>query len=165
MNFFRAATRTSSLVKPLTNTRSVAGPMWARWLSDSLRTKLDSRHQSQACCFVYEGNCRLAHGKKQISQLSLQQESSCGFSRAAVQIMQVQGVDFKDVQTFNVLADDDLRQGIKDYSEWPTIPQVYINGEFVGGCDILLNMHQSGDLEDLLVKNGIIPEEIEDPKQ
>jgi monothiol glutaredoxin len=80
--------------------------------------------------------------------------------------MQVQGVDFNDVQTFNVLADDDLRQGIKEYSEWPTIPQVYINGEFVGGCDILLNMHQSGDLEDLLVKEKIIPEEIEEePKQ
>ncbi|ORZ21648.1 thioredoxin-like protein [Absidia repens] len=150
MNFFRAATRTSSLIKPLTNTRSVAGPMWARWLSDSLRTKLDQDIKAKPVVLFMKGTA---------------DEPMCGFSRAAVQIMQVQGVDFKDVQTFNVLADDDLRQGIKDYSEWPTIPQVYINGEFVGGCDILLNMHQSGDLEDLLVKNGIIPEEIEDPKQ
>lgn len=84
----------------------------------------------------------------------------CGFSRAAVQIMQVQGVDFDKVKTFNVLEDEELRQGIKEYSEWPTIPQVYIKGEFIGGCDILLNMHQSGDLEDLLVKEGIIPEEV-----
>lgn len=79
--------------------------------------------------------------------------------------MQVQGVDFDKVQAFNVLEDPDLRQGIKEYSEWPTIPQVYIKGEFVGGCDILLNMHQSGDLEDMLIKEGIVPEEIVDDKQ
>lgn len=80
--------------------------------------------------------------------------------------MQVQGVDFdKKVNAFNVLEDNELRESIKEYSEWPTIPQVYIKGEFVGGCDILLNMHQSGDLEDLLVKNEIIlPEEDEEKK-
>ncbi|KAI8077861.1 thioredoxin-like protein [Halteromyces radiatus] len=148
MNFFRAATRTSTLIRPLTNTRS--SPMWARWLSDSLRTKLDQDIKSKPIVLFMKGTA---------------DEPMCGFSRAAVQIMQVQGVDFKDVQTFNVLADDDLRQGIKEYSEWPTIPQVYINGEFVGGCDILLNMHQSGDLEDLLVKEGLIPEELDEPKQ
>ena len=76
--------------------------------------------------------------------------------------MQVQGVDFNDVQTYNVLEDADLRQGIKEYSEWPTIPQVYIKGDFIGGCDILLNMHQSGDLEDLLIKEGIVSEEVAD---
>ncbi|SAM00256.1 hypothetical protein [Absidia glauca] len=151
MNFFRAATRTSSLVRPMTNTRSVAAPMWARWLSDALRSKLDADIKSKPVVLFMKGTA---------------DAPMCGFSRAAVQIMQVQGVDFNDVQTFNVLADDDLRQGIKEYSEWPTIPQVYINGEFVGGCDILLNMHQSGDLEDLLVKEKIIPEEIEEePKQ
>jgi monothiol glutaredoxin len=80
--------------------------------------------------------------------------------------MQVQGVDFTEkVNAFNVLEDEELRQGIKEYSEWPTIPQVYVKGEFVGGCDILLNMHQSGDLEELLVKNEIIPPEEEEEKK
>lgn len=80
--------------------------------------------------------------------------------------MQVQGVDFDSrVNAFNVLEDEELRQGIKEYSEWPTIPQVYIKGEFVGGCDILLNMHQSGDLEDLLVKNEIVSVEEDEEKK
>lgn len=79
--------------------------------------------------------------------------------------MQVQGVDFDSkVNAYNVLEDAELRDAIKEYSEWPTIPQVYIKGEFVGGCDILLNMHQSGDLEDLLVKNEIIEAEEEEKK-
>ncbi|CAI2161782.1 19394_t:CDS:2 [Funneliformis geosporum] len=83
----------------------------------------------------------------------------CGFSRAVVQIFQVQGVDFSKIKTFNVLEDNELRQGVKEYSQWPTVPQVYIKGEFVGGCDIMLNMHQSGELEELLLKQGLIPEE------
>ena len=62
------------------------------------------------------------------------------------------GVDYEGV---NVLADDDLRQGIKEFSQWPTIPQIFINGEFVGGCDILIQMHQNGELCSLLQKNGI----------
>ncbi|RIB07533.1 thioredoxin-like protein [Gigaspora rosea] len=85
----------------------------------------------------------------------------CGFSRAVVQILNTQGVDFKRIKTFNVLEDQELREGIKEYSKWPTVPQVYIKGEFIGGCDIMLNMHQSGELEDLLVKEGLI--NIEDP--
>lgn len=80
--------------------------------------------------------------------------------------MQVQGVDFGKIKTFNVLEDAELREGVKEYSEWPTIPQVYVKGDFVGGCDILLNMHQSGDLEDLLIKEGIVSDvEAEEPKQ
>ena len=80
--------------------------------------------------------------------------------------MQVQGVDFGKIKTFNVLEDAELREGVKEYSEWPTIPQVYIKGDFVGGCDILLNMHQSGDLEELLIKEGIVSDvEAEEPKQ
>lgn len=62
----------------------------------------------------------------------------------------------------DVLADDDLRQGIKDFSSWPTIPQVYISGEFVGGCDILLQMHQNGELIDVLMKNAGIKSAIAD---
>lgn len=83
----------------------------------------------------------------------------CGFSRAAVQILQVQGVE--DMKTVNVLEDEEIRSGIKEFSSWPTIPQIYINGNFIGGCDILLNMHKDGSLEELLKKEGIVKEEEE----
>jgi len=72
----------------------------------------------------------------------------CGFSAAAVQILEACGAE--DVATVNVLADADIRQGIKDFSSWPTIPQLYVNGEFVGGADIMREMYQSGELHKLL---------------
>ncbi|KAH6916325.1 monothiol glutaredoxin-5 [Coprinopsis sp. MPI-PUGE-AT-0042] len=81
----------------------------------------------------------------------------CGFSRAVIQILEMHGVPSEKMDTYNVLADQELRNGIKEFSEWPTIPQVYVNGEFIGGCDILLNMHQSGELETLLENSSIIP--------
>jgi monothiol glutaredoxin len=71
----------------------------------------------------------------------------CGFSAQVVQILKECGVEFRDV---NVLADADVRQGIKEYSSWPTIPQLYVNGKFVGGCDIVTDLHQSGELQKLL---------------
>ena len=71
----------------------------------------------------------------------------CGFSARAVEILKNCGVDFKDV---NVLTDPAIRQGIKDFSNWPTIPQIYIGGKFVGGSDILMEMYQSGELQKLL---------------
>lgn len=76
----------------------------------------------------------------------------CGFSAQAVQIMNMLGVNFKGV---DVLADPSLRQGIKDYSNWPTIPQLYIKGEFVGGCDIMREMLQSGELQKMLADRGV----------
>ncbi|KAG9290896.1 hypothetical protein G9A89_011046 [Geosiphon pyriformis] len=81
----------------------------------------------------------------------------CGFSRAVVQILDAQGVDAKQIKAYNVLEDQDLRNGIKEYSSWPTIPQVYLKGVFVGGCDILLQMHQSGELETLLKEKELVP--------
>jgi monothiol glutaredoxin len=72
----------------------------------------------------------------------------CGFSAAAVQILEACGAD--DVATVNVLADQDIRQGIKEFSNWPTIPQLYVNGEFVGGSDIMREMYQSGELQKLV---------------
>jgi monothiol glutaredoxin len=74
----------------------------------------------------------------------------CGFSAAAVQMLEACGVE--DVATVNVLADENVRQGIKEYSNWPTIPQLYINGEFVGGSDIMREMYQSGELQKLFEK-------------
>jgi len=76
----------------------------------------------------------------------------CGFSNAVVQIMRMHDVTY---EAHDVLSDEELRQGIKDYSNWPTIPQVYMEGEFIGGCDILLQMHQSGELVEELTKIGI----------
>ncbi len=74
----------------------------------------------------------------------------CGFSGRAVQVLKACGVD--DLATFNVLEDEQVRQGIKDYANWPTIPQLYVNGEFVGGSDIMMEMYQSGELQRLLAK-------------
>ena len=72
----------------------------------------------------------------------------CGFSGRAVQVLKACGVD--DFATVNVLEDEAIRQGIKEYSHWPTIPQLYVNGEFVGGSDIMMEMYQSGELQQLL---------------
>ena len=76
----------------------------------------------------------------------------CGFSAAVVQILQQLDVTFKDV---NVLEDADIRQGVKDYASWPTIPQLYVKGEFVGGCDIIREMYDSGELQALLSEKGL----------
>lgn len=76
----------------------------------------------------------------------------CGFSAAVVQVLSHLGVPFKDV---NVLEDSDIRQGIKDFASWPTIPQLYIKGEFVGGCDIVREMFETGELQTLLRENNI----------
>lgn len=78
-----------------------------------------------------------------------QQFPQCGFSARAIAILQDIGVDFKDV---NVLEDDEIRQGIKDYGNWPTIPQLYINKKLVGGSDIMMEMYQAGELQ-TLIKN------------
>ncbi|WP_374354276.1 Grx4 family monothiol glutaredoxin [Limnohabitans sp.] len=78
----------------------------------------------------------------------------CGFSGRAVQVLKACGVDPKAIATVNVLDDDEIRQGIKDYSQWPTIPQLYIKGEFIGGSDIMMEMYESGELKKLLGTEG-----------
>jgi len=76
----------------------------------------------------------------------------CGFSAAVVQVLSHLGVKFKGI---DVLADPGLRQGIKDFASWPTVPQLYVKGEFVGGCDIVREMFQTGELQDLLKSKGV----------
>ena len=76
----------------------------------------------------------------------------CGFSSRVAGVLNFMGVDYTDV---NVLADDEIRQGIKDFSDWPTIPQLYVKGEFVGGCDIVTEMTLSGELDQLFEAKGI----------
>ena len=77
----------------------------------------------------------------------------CGFSNAVVQMLKIEGVPF---ETFNILADPALREGIKTFSNWPTIPQLYIAGKFVGGCDIVTEMHDSGELKKELQAAGLV---------
>ncbi|KAL7753761.1 monothiol glutaredoxin grx5 [Sorochytrium milnesiophthora] len=131
-----------------------------RLLSDQTKASIENTIKANDVCIFMKGT---------------QQQPMCGFSRAAVQIMEVQGVE--KMKTVNVLEDNDVREGIKEYSyvvvsspesdrmlmhchsQWPTIPQVYIKGEFVGGADILLDMHRNGQLEALLVKEGIVASE------
>ena len=99
----------------------------------------------------------------------------CGFSKASIQILGLQGVDPNKFSAFNVLEDEELRQGttsfllgpfpgassysplgLKEYSDWPTIPQLYVGKEFVGGCDILMSMHQNGELSKMLEEKGVV---------
>ena len=76
----------------------------------------------------------------------------CGFSSTVVQVLSIMGVKFKGI---DVLADGDVREGVKSFSNWPTIPQLYVKGEFVGGCDIVREMYQSGELHDFFAQKGI----------
>ncbi|KAI0077752.1 glutaredoxin [Panus rudis PR-1116 ss-1] len=134
------ASRRAALKTPIFSSPSLA--LARRYLSQETRQKITDAVQSTPVVLFMKGT---------------PDYPQCGFSRAAVQVLDIHGVPPEKLKTFNVLEDSELRQAIKEYSEWPTIPQVYINGEFVGGCDILLSMHQSGELEELLAKNGIIP--------
>jgi monothiol glutaredoxin len=82
------------------------------------------------------------------------QAPMCGFSGRVVQILNRVGVDFKGV---NVLESEELRQGIKEYANWPTVPQLYVKGEFVGGCDIITEMFQTGELKQMLSDKRLTP--------
>ncbi|KAK5961577.1 monothiol glutaredoxin GRX5 PWA37_000942 [Arxiozyma heterogenica] len=89
----------------------------------------------------------------------------CGFSRATVALLGKQGVDPVKFAAYNVLEDPELREAIKEFSNWPTIPQLYVNKEFVGGCDVLTSMASSGELADLLEEaDALISEEAENPQ-
>jgi monothiol glutaredoxin len=81
-------------------------------------------------------------------------QPQCGFSQMVVRILDHLGVEYHDI---DVLSDDDIRQGVKEFSDWPTIPQLYVKGEFVGGCDIVREMFQTGELKALLDEKGVVP--------
>lgn len=101
-------------------------------MEPELRNRIQSLIESQRVVLFMKGN-------KLFPQ--------CGFSASVVEILKASGTDFKDI---NVLTDQSVREGIKQYSEWPTIPQLYVEGKFVGGCDIVMELHQSGELTKLL---------------
>jgi monothiol glutaredoxin len=97
-------------------------------LDEALRTRLESLIKSSKVMLFMKGT---------------KQFPACGFSNTVVQILGREGVSF---DTFNILADADVRQGLKEYSSWPTFPQLYVDGKFIGGCDIVTELHQSGEL-------------------
>ena len=90
------------------------------------------------------------HNRVMLFMKGTAQFPMCGFSGRAIQLLKSSGAS--EIKTFNVLEDEDVRQGIKDYAQWPTIPQLYVDGEFVGGSDIMTEMYESGELKQLLVK-------------
>lgn len=101
-------------------------------MDQAVKERIDQLVQSNAVMVFMKGN-------KLMPQ--------CGFSNNVVQILNVLGVPF---ETYDVLSDPDIRQGIKEYSNWPTIPQVYLNGEFLGGSDILIELYQNGKLQEMV---------------
>ncbi|USP76783.1 Monothiol glutaredoxin-5, mitochondrial [Curvularia clavata] len=136
---FRAATRASA--PRLTPTARFLTPFQARLLSDEVRSAIDRAIASSPVVLFMKGT---------------PETPQCGFSRASIQILGMQGVDPDKFTAFNVLEDQELRQGIKEYSEWPTIPQLYVDKEFIGGCDILMTMHQDGSLAKMLEEKGVV---------
>ncbi|EYC27843.1 hypothetical protein Y032_0008g213 [Ancylostoma ceylanicum] len=106
-------------------------------LSSELRSKIDKMVKSDDVVVFMKGT---------------QQEPMCGFSRNVKLVLDFHNVKFND---YNVLEDAELREGIKLYSDWPTIPQVYVKGEFVGGCDIMVQMHKDGEISDFFDSKGI----------
>ncbi|SPQ21117.1 e716c14d-01a8-4814-8632-ce3719a8bf2e [Thermothielavioides terrestris] len=115
-----------------------------RLLSDSVRQAIDKAVASAPVVLFMKGT---------------PETPQCGFSRASIQVLGLQGVDPNKFAAFNVLEDPELRQGIKEYSDWPTIPQLYVDKEFIGGCDIIVSMHQSGELAKLLEEKGVLAKE------
>ncbi|ORY12248.1 monothiol glutaredoxin-5, mitochondrial precursor [Clohesyomyces aquaticus] len=142
---FRATTRA---VRPLPATASATRfltPLQIRLLSQETRAAIDKAVATSPVVLFMKGT---------------PETPQCGFSRASIQILGMQGVDPEKFTAFNVLEDNELRQGIKEYSEWPTIPQLYVDKEFIGGCDILMSMHQDGSLAKLLEnKHVLVPAE------
>lgn len=105
-------------------------------------------------CTVNDKIAKMVEGRQVVVFMKgTPEQPNCGFSNAVCQILKFHGVD--NFTAYDVLADEAVRQGVKDYTSWPTIPQVFLAGEFIGGCDILLEMHKSGELIDELAKLGI----------
>ncbi|KUJ15664.1 glutaredoxin [Mollisia scopiformis] len=149
---FRATTRPSSsqFASRFIQPQSRLTPFAVRLLSTETKAAIDKAVESRPVVLFMKGT---------------PETPQCGFSRASIQILGLQGVDPEKFAAFNVLEDEALRAGIKEYSEWPTIPQLYINKEFVGGCDIIVAMHQNGELAKLLEeKKVLVPAEGEAPK-
>ncbi|KAH3902178.1 probable Monothiol glutaredoxin-5, mitochondrial [Saccharomycodes ludwigii] len=141
-----------TVVKPSTRSllfaKSTINPLSKRFLSDATRKSIEDAISSAPVVLFMKGTPEFPQ---------------CGFSRATIQMLGQQGVDPAKFAAYNVLEDPELRTGIKEFSDWPTIPQLYVNKDFVGGCDIIMSMGQSGELAQLLEESGaLVPEEDEE---
>ncbi|WAR62080.1 hypothetical protein PtB15_14B174 [Puccinia triticina] len=123
-------------------TSSLRGPtsQSQRALSDQARSSIQTAVKAHPLVLFMKGTPKMPQ---------------CGFSRAVVQLLELHDVPSEKMKTYNCLEDNELRQSIKEFSEWPTIPQVYIDGEFMGGCDMMMEMHRSGELGRLLESKGV----------
>ncbi|ODV85432.1 hypothetical protein CANARDRAFT_7546 [[Candida] arabinofermentans NRRL YB-2248] len=147
----RALISNASLIRPTIARQpqlfSINKTILARFLSTETKQAIDTAVASAPVVLFMKGT---------------PEAPACGFSRATIQILGQQGVDPVKFAAYNVLEDPELRQGIKEYSEWPTIPQLYVNKEFIGGCDIIMSMSQSGELAELLDSaDALVPEDEE----
>ncbi|MFH4978315.1 hypothetical protein AB6A40_005024 [Gnathostoma spinigerum] len=124
--------RVASLLVPRLHNLSVSAA-----LSSTVKQKIESYLKADPVVVFMKGT---------------QTEPMCGFSRNVKLVLDFHNIKFRD---YNVLEDSELREGIKEFSEWPTIPQVFVNGEFVGGCDILVQMHKDGEITEFFEKAGI----------
>lgn len=115
-----------------------------RLLSSASKSKIDKAVKASPLVVFMKGTPQLPQ---------------CGFSRAVIQVLEMSGVAPDRLKTYNCLDDEELRQDIKEYSDWPTIPQVYVDGEFLGGCDIMLQQYKDGSLAQLLADKGIVSAE------
>merc|ERR1712098_952725 len=137
--FRQTAARPSTFASRFTQPRF--SPIASRFLSTEVKAAIDKAVGSAPVVLFMKGT---------------PETPQCGFSRASIQILGLQGVNPQKFTAFNVLEDEELRSGIKEYSDWPTVPQLYIDKEFVGGCDILINMHKDGSLAKLLEEKGVL---------
>ncbi|KAK6535217.1 monothiol glutaredoxin grx5 [Orbilia ellipsospora] len=156
-SLLRAAGRPTTFAPTTSRITPLPSLLFSRYLSDSTRAAIDKAVATSPVVLFMKGTPEFPQ---------------CGFSRASIQVLGLQGVDPKKFTAFNVLEDEELRQGIKEYSSWPTIPQLYVNKEFIGGCDILMSMHTSGELADLFEKADVLaageetgPETAKNPAQ
>ncbi|CAN8105830.1 unnamed protein product [Discula destructiva] len=141
----QAARPAAAAARPAT--AFVKSPM-LQWQSQQLRLLSDATKQAIDKAVASAPVVLFMKGTPEMPQ--------CGFSRASIQILGLQGVDPNKFAAFNVLEDAELRSGIKEYSDWPTIPQLYVDKEFVGGCDILVSMHQNGELAKMLEEKKVL---------
>ncbi|KAK4148125.1 thioredoxin-like protein [Dichotomopilus funicola] len=138
----QAARRPSPFLTPFSLAPSSVSQR--RLLSDVVRQAIDKAVSSAPVVLFMKGT---------------PETPQCGFSRASIQVLGLQGVNPEKFAAYNVLEDQELRNGIKEYSDWPTIPQLYVDKEFVGGCDIIVSMHQSGELAKMLEEKGVVVKE------
>ncbi|KAG8834261.1 monothiol glutaredoxin grx5 [Serendipita sp. 399] len=138
-----AARALRAVTRPILHGRAFpASPVQLRWITDEARAKISQAVKERPVVLFMKGEPAAPR---------------CGFSRAVSQVLAAYEIPNDKFKSYDVLVDPELRESIKEFSDWPTIPQLYVNGDFVGGCDIVMDMHKTGQLEKLLEDSSVIP--------